>query len=47
MKFPLFRLDRVYARGLSMVGGRALSGQPWDVLSDHIPLYAELEEEEG
>jgi endonuclease/exonuclease/phosphatase family metal-dependent hydrolase len=46
MKFPLFRLDRVYARGLSMVGGQALKGQPWDTLSDHIPLYAELEEEE-
>ncbi len=45
MKFPLFRLDRVYARGLSMVGGQALKGDPWDTLSDHIPLYAELEEE--
>jgi len=35
----------VYARGLSMVGGQALKGEPWDTLSDHIPLYAELEED--
>jgi endonuclease/exonuclease/phosphatase family metal-dependent hydrolase len=46
MKFPVLRLDRVYARGLSMVGGRALMGQPWNTLSDHIPLYAELIESE-
>jgi endonuclease/exonuclease/phosphatase family metal-dependent hydrolase len=46
MKYPLLSLDRVYARGLSMVGGRALMGQPWDTLSDHIPLYAELVESE-
>jgi endonuclease/exonuclease/phosphatase family metal-dependent hydrolase len=41
--YPLFKLDRVYARGLSMVGGRALVGEPWGKLSDHAPLYAELE----
>lgn len=43
MRYPLFALDRVYARGLSMVGGRALVGDPWEKLSDHAPLYAELE----
>jgi endonuclease/exonuclease/phosphatase family metal-dependent hydrolase len=43
MRYPLFKLDRVYARGLSMVGGRALIGDPWERLSDHAPLYAELE----
>lgn len=42
MKFPILHLDRVYARGLATVGGRALVGRPWDSLSDHIPLYAEL-----
>jgi endonuclease/exonuclease/phosphatase family metal-dependent hydrolase len=46
MKFPILRLDRVYARGLSMVGGQPLIGRPWDALSDHIPLYAELIESE-
>ncbi len=45
MRYPLFKLDRVYARGLSMVGGRALVGDPWGRLSDHAPLYAELEPE--
>jgi endonuclease/exonuclease/phosphatase family metal-dependent hydrolase len=43
MRYPLFKLDRVYARGLSMVGGQALVGEPWGSLSDHAPLYAELE----
>jgi len=41
--YPLFKLDRVYARGLSMLRGRALTGEPWGKLSDHAPLYAELE----
>jgi endonuclease/exonuclease/phosphatase family metal-dependent hydrolase len=43
MRYPLFKLDRVYARGLSIVGGQALVGDPWGGLSDHAPLYAELE----
>jgi len=46
MKFPILRLDRVYARGLAMTGGRALVGRPWSELSDHVPLYAELVESE-
>lgn len=46
MKFPILTLDRVYARGLLATGGRALIGRPWDSLSDHIPLYAELVERE-
>lgn len=46
MKFPILTLDRVYARGLLATGGRALVGRPWDSLSDHIPLYAELIESE-
>ncbi|MFO0417447.1 MAG: endonuclease/exonuclease/phosphatase family protein [Pseudomonadota bacterium] len=41
-QYPVFKLDRVYARGLSMVEGRALVGDPWGKLSDHAPLYAEL-----
>ena len=42
IRYPLFRLDRVYARGLSLLDGYPLIGAPWDGLSDHIPLYAEL-----
>lgn len=43
VRYPVLKLDRVYARGLSMVGGQALRGSPWESLSDHAPLYAELE----
>lgn len=45
-KYPLLTLDRVYARGLSAVGGRILLGDPWEGLSDHAPLLAELVEGE-
>ena len=39
---PLLRLDRVYARGVSVLGTRALHGQPWSHLSDHVPLQVEV-----
>lgn len=41
-RLPLLRLDRVYARGLGTVRGEILAGEPWNALSDHAPLYAEL-----
>lgn len=44
--YPVLRLDRVYARGLTTVGGQILLGDPWEKLSDHAPLYAELVETE-
>lgn len=40
---PLLRLDRVYVRNLSVQHPQALSGRPWDRLSDHVPLCLELE----
>lgn len=43
-KYPLLTLDRVYSRGLSAIGGQILLGEPWDGLSDHAPLLAELVE---
>jgi endonuclease/exonuclease/phosphatase family metal-dependent hydrolase len=46
IKYPLLRLDRVYARGLATLGGQILLGDPWQELSDHAPLYAELVEAE-
>lgn len=40
---PVFNLDRVYVRNLRSRGGQRLSGAPWDELSDHFPLWVELE----
>jgi endonuclease/exonuclease/phosphatase family metal-dependent hydrolase len=45
--YPLLRLDRVYARGVRTLGGEILHGPPWDALSDHAPLLAQLEFERG
>lgn len=39
---PFFNLDRVYIRNLAPQQARALSGPPWNVLSDHLPLAVEL-----
>lgn len=46
-KFPMLRLDRVYARGFRTLGGDILCGEPWDSLSDHSPLLAHLEADRG
>jgi endonuclease/exonuclease/phosphatase family metal-dependent hydrolase len=40
---PLFRLDRIYVRGLQPKEVQCLTGEPWRNLSDHAALYAELE----
>lgn len=40
---PLLPLDRIYCRGLSIIESRCLQGPPWNSLSDHNALYAELE----
>ena len=42
-KFPVLRLDRVYARGVKALGGEILHGPPWTDLSDHAPLLALVE----
>ena len=40
---PVFNLDRVYVRNLQARRAHRLHGAPWDVLSDHLPLWVELE----
>ncbi len=40
---PRFSLDRVYFRGLRLVGARVLDGDPWCRLSDHLPLEVDFE----
>ena len=39
---PALRLDRVYARALTPLDARALSGAPWSELSDHAALCVDL-----
>lgn len=41
--FPWLRLDRIYQRGFAVHKAKVLQGQPWRALSDHAPLFAELE----
>lgn len=41
-RFPLLRMDRIYFRGLELVFGKVMSGEPWRGLSDHCALYAEF-----
>ncbi|MDX2177104.1 MAG: endonuclease/exonuclease/phosphatase family protein [Candidatus Sumerlaeia bacterium] len=40
--FPLLPLDRIYVRGVDVAAATVLSGEPWNSLSDHVPLLAEL-----
>jgi len=39
---PALKLDRIYYRGLHAKKAHCLSGNPWNQLSDHVALYAEL-----
>lgn len=41
--FPWLRLDRIYQRGFAVRNARVLQGTPWTQLSDHAPIFAELE----
>lgn len=41
--FPWLRLDRIYQRGFAVRKARVLQGLPWRQISDHAPLFAELE----
>jgi endonuclease/exonuclease/phosphatase family metal-dependent hydrolase len=41
-KRPMFSLDRIYVRHLRPQQAERLSGEPWSLLSDHLPLWAEL-----
>jgi endonuclease/exonuclease/phosphatase family metal-dependent hydrolase len=40
---PMFRLDRIYARGLRVVDTRVHYAFPWGRLSDHAALAATFE----
>lgn len=41
--FPWLRLDRIYQRGFAVRSARVLHGAPWSQISDHAPIFAELE----
>ncbi|HLS21865.1 MAG TPA: endonuclease/exonuclease/phosphatase family protein [Paenalcaligenes sp.] len=41
--FPWLRLDRIYQRGFAVRSARVLQGIPWRQISDHAPLFTELE----
>ena len=41
--FPWLRLDRIYQRGFAVRHAKVLHGMPWKQISDHAPLFAELE----
>ncbi len=40
---PVFSLDRIYVRNLQPHSAERLSGEPWSELSDHLPLWADLQ----
>ncbi|MSQ49878.1 MAG: EEP domain-containing protein [Betaproteobacteria bacterium] len=40
---PLLHLDRIYVRGFKVLDSQVHSGPPWDLLSDHLAVSAELE----
>lgn len=42
-RFPLFRLDRLYFRGMECQFAELANGQVWKDLSDHLPIIAEFE----
>ena len=37
---PVFRLDRIYQRGLQVVATQLHAGPPWSTISDHAVLSA-------
>ncbi|MCG8555011.1 MAG: endonuclease/exonuclease/phosphatase family protein [Proteobacteria bacterium] len=39
---PVFPLDRIYVRNLRSLEVECLRGDPWNELSDHLPLRADL-----
>ena len=41
--FPWLRLDRIYQRGFAVRSARCLHWAPWSQISDHAPIFAELE----
>jgi len=41
-RWPMLRLDRIYVRGVSDAAPVPLARRPWDRLSDHAPLAADI-----
>lgn len=39
---PALKLDRIYYRGMQAKSAQTLTGKPWNQLSDHAALFAEL-----
>ncbi|HAR41144.1 MAG TPA: hypothetical protein DCS07_00670 [Bdellovibrionales bacterium] len=39
---PTLQLDRIYFRGMDLRSAQCLTGDPWNALSDHAALSAEL-----
>jgi endonuclease/exonuclease/phosphatase family metal-dependent hydrolase len=37
---PMLRMDRIYFRGIQLIDAGCYTDQPWNELSDHLPLYA-------
>jgi len=42
-RLPLLHLDRIFVRGLRLVSAQVPHGRAWALMSDHLPLIAELE----
>ncbi len=42
-RHPVLAMDRIYYRGFRLLDARVLDGAPWNSLSDHLPVEAELE----
>jgi endonuclease/exonuclease/phosphatase family metal-dependent hydrolase len=40
---PMFRLDRIYQRGLQVSATQVHSGPPWSTITDHAARSAELQ----
>lgn len=40
---PWLSLDRVYSRGFHIRQAQVMTGKPWSDLSDHVPIYVDLE----
>jgi endonuclease/exonuclease/phosphatase family metal-dependent hydrolase len=41
--FPLLSLDRVFIHKMKVIHATVLSEEKWRKLSDHLPLYIEIE----
>ena len=41
--WPLLAIDRLYVRHFDVISGSVLREPSWQRLSDHLPVFAELE----